>query len=149
MNAKKIFNPKGWLILFAVLLTVMFLLAQLLVTTTAVEMAWGEGMGEGNVRQHAGFCGFQMGTLGMAYTPMLLAMASITTGGMRAKMTLITKLSIRVVAARNTSMSIQQAGYMEDIPLAMMFGMPVFLSGWSLTSGVLHPNPSEGCARYG
>ena len=134
MNAKKIFNPKGWLILFAVLHTVMFLLPQLFATTTAAEMAWGEG----NVPQYAEFYEFQMGTLGIAYTPMLLAMALMTTGVLRAKLALITALSMLVVAGLNTYMNIQQAGYMEDMPMAMMIGMPIFIFGGMLASALLH-----------
>ena len=126
MNAKKIFNPKGWLILFAVLHTVMFLLPQLFATTTAAEMAWGEG----NVPQYAEFYEFQMGTLGIAYTPMLLAMALMTTGVLRAKLALITALSMLVVAGLNT--------YMNDMPMAMMIGLPIFIFGGMLASALLH-----------
>ena len=94
---KKIFNPKGWLILFAVLHTVMFLLPQLFATTTAAEMAWGEGMSHSTLSLHA-----SDGTLGIAYTPMLLAMALLTTGVLRAKMALISREGACSLSLRST-----------------------------------------------
>ena len=48
-----------------------------------------------------------------------------------------------VVAALNTYMNIQQAGYMEDMPMAMMIGLPIFIFGGMLASAVLHLNAAD------
>jgi len=134
MNTKKIFNPKGWLIGFAVLHTVMFLVPQLFATSSVLEMAWGAD----KAPEHAGFYEFRLGVLGIAYTPLLLAMAFLTTGSTRAKMTVITALSIGLVSILDVGASIQQAGYLETMPMAMMIGLPAVIFGGLLASGLLH-----------
>ena len=62
MNLRKIFHPKGWLVGFAALHTVMFLVPQLFATSTVVEMAWGAGMAP----EHAAFYELRLGALGIA-----------------------------------------------------------------------------------
>ena len=90
MNVTKIFNPKGWLIGFAILHTVLFLIPQLFAISATASMNWGDG----NVPAHAEFYELQMGVLGIGYTPILIAMAVLTEGALRAKLALVTGLSM-------------------------------------------------------
>ncbi|HCP45559.1 MAG TPA: hypothetical protein DIU15_05935 [Deltaproteobacteria bacterium] len=134
MSVKKLFNPKWWLVGFAVLHTVMFLVPQLFATSSVLEMAWGEGAAP----EHAGFYEFRLGALGIAYTPMLFAMAYLTTGTTRAKMAVITALAMGVVVVLDVATSINQAGYLEDMSMAFLLGLPVSVFGGLLASGLLH-----------
>ena len=134
MNLRKIFHPKGWLVGFAALHTVMFLIPQLFATSTVVEMAWGAGMAP----EHAAFYELRLGALGIAYTPMLLAMAYLTEGRTRAKMALVTALSIGAVIVIDVGASIRQAGYLDDMSLLFMIGLPAVIFGGILTSALLH-----------
>jgi len=139
MNAKKIFNPKGWLIGFAVLHTVMFLVPQIGATSAVLDMAWGAG----NAPEHAAFYEFRLGVLGIAYTPLLLAMAYLTTGSTRAKMALITALSVGVMMVLDVGACIKQEGYLEDMSMALMFGLPLVIFGGLCASGALHLRDDE------
>ena len=139
MTAKRIFNPKWWLIGFAVLHTLMFLVPQLFVTDMVVETNWGAD----TAPAQAAFYEFQMGVLGIGYTPMLLAMAFFATGRTLAKMTLATALGMAVVAFVNTYTSMAHEGYMDDMPAALMIGLPIVLFGGMLLSAALHLSADE------
>ena len=134
MNARTIFHPKGWLIGFAVLHTLMFLVPQLFATSTVVEMAWGVGMAP----EHATFYELRLGALGLAYTPMLLAMAYLTEGRTRAKMALVTALSMGAVIVVDVSACLKQVGYLDEMSSLFMIGLPAVIFGGILTSAVLH-----------
>ena len=139
MTAKRIFDPKWWLIGFAVLHTVMFLVPQLFATSTVLEMGWGAG----KAPEHAAFYEVRLGGLGIAYTPMLLAMAYLTTGAARAKMALITALSLGLGICVDVGMCIQQVGYLDDMSPLFMIGVPFVFLGGLLASGVLHLKQEE------
>ena len=139
MTATKIFNPKGWLIGFAILHAVLFLIPQLFATSATASMNWGDG----NVPAHAEFYELQMGVLGIGYTPILIAIAVLTEGALRAKLALVTGLSMGVIGGLNTYINIQKAGYMEDMPLAFMIGMPLIVFGGLTLSGWLNLNDGE------
>ena len=140
MNAKKIFNPKWWLVGFALLHTVMFLLPQLFATSSVLEMAWGAG----KAPAYAGFYEFRLGILGIAYTPMLLAVAFFTAGKTRAKITLVTALAIGCMMVLDVGVTIQEPGYLEDMSMAFLIGLPVVIFGGMVVAGLLHLNDDEG-----
>jgi len=140
MNAKKFFNPKWWLVIFAVLHTVMFLLPQLFATDSVLEMAWGA---LDKAPEHAAFYEFRLGVLGIAYTPMLLAVAFLTAGTVRAKIAIITALGMGVTVVMDTVTSIQQEGYLEDMSMAFMVVLPLVMFGGILTAGLLHLKDEE------
>ena len=131
---KKIFHPVVWLTGFAILHTVMFLVPQLLVTGMAAEMAWGEG----NVPDHALFYEFQLGALGIGYTPMLLGIAFLARGVTRAKLTIVTAIGMGLVASVNTYANLNKEGYLDDMGVMFMVGLPVVIMGGLLLSGLLH-----------
>jgi hypothetical protein len=139
MNAKKIFNPKGWLIAFALLHTVMFLVPQLFATSSVLEMGWGVG----KAPEHAAFYEIRLGALGIAYTPMLLAMAFLTSGATRAKMVLVTALAMGLVVVVDVGMCIQQEAYLDDMSPLFMVGFPLVVFGGMLASGILHLKEDE------
>ena len=138
MTAKKFFNPKGWLLFFAALHTFMFLVPQIFMTSSAVDMVWGEG----KAPPIAEFYEYQLGVLGLAYTPILVALALYTAGKLRAKFTIVVGLSMGAVAALNTTKNIQQEGYAEDM-VAFMIVMPIIIMGGLLISGWLHLNDDD------
>ena len=133
---KKIFHPAVWLTGFAILHTVMFLVPQLFVTEMAAEMAWGEG----KVPDHALFYEFQIGILGIGYTPMLLGIAFLVCGAKRAKLTIVTAIGMSLVAFMNSYASITKEGYLDDMSLLFMIGLPAVIFGGLLVSGILHLN---------
>ena len=102
-------------------------------------MNWGEGL----VPLHAEFYELQMGVLGIGYTPILIAIALLTGGVIRAKLALITGISMGVIGGLNTYVNIQKVGYMDDMPLAVMILMPLIIFGGLTLSGWLHRNDSE------
>ena len=69
---------------------------------------------------------------------MLLAMAYLTEGRTRAKMALVTALSIGAVIVIDVGASIRQAGYLDDMSLLFMIGLPAVIFGGILTSALLH-----------
>ena len=140
MTAKKIFNPKGWLLFFAALHTFMFVVPQLFMTYSAVDMVWGE-----NAPPLAEFYEYQLGVLGFAYTPILVAIALYTAGKLRAKFTVVVGLSMGVMAGLNTTKNIQQEGYAEDM-VAFMILMPIVIMGGLLISGLLHLKEDDSAA---
>lgn len=139
MNAKKIFNPKWWLVGFALLHTVMFLLPQLFATSSVLDMSWGAG----NAPEHAEFYEFRLGVLGIAYTPMLLAVAFLTAGKTQAKLALVTALGMGVMVVLDVVATIQKAGYLEDMSMMFLIGLPVVIFGGMVVAGVLHLNDEE------
>ncbi|MGC6492036.1 MAG: hypothetical protein ACON5B_04275 [Myxococcota bacterium] len=130
---KTVFNPKGWLVFFAVLHTFMFLVPQLFATSTVIEMNWGALPGP----EHAVFYEQMLGTLGIGYTPMLLGMAFLTEGATRARLTLVTAVGMAFTAGTNTAVIMGQPGYAEGME-AFLIGMPLFIVGGLTTSGMLH-----------
>ena len=138
MSARTIFHPKGWLTLFAILHTLMFLAPQLFATATVVDMNWGEGQAP----EFALFYEQMMGTLGIGYTPMLLGIAFLTEGTTRARLTLVTAIGMGLTAAANTGLIMAQPGYLDDM-VAFLIGMPVVIFGGTFVAGLLHLNDGD------
>ncbi len=130
---KTVFHPKGWLIGFALLHTLMFLVPQLFATSSVIEMNWGELPGP----EHAVFYELMLGTLGIGYTPMLLGIAFLTEGTTRARLTLVTAVAMGLTGGANTAVMMGQPGYAEGMEV-FLIGMPTLIFGGMLTSAVLH-----------
>ena len=120
---KTIFHPAGWLTGFAILHTLMFLLPQLFFTQMAAEMAWGEG----NVPDHALFYEYQIGVLGIAYTPMLLGIAFLVGGAKRARLTIVTAVGMGLLAFLNSCANSTKEGYLDDMGLLFTMGLPALI----------------------